>query len=167
MKVKREERSNTFCGPAALSLITGKHVDECVKEVHAYRNLCKDPDCCDPALRSVRGMSNTEMLRVLLNMKHQNTPVSSLFGYDTSSLKENPTLVTFMRWLKRQGRWDAKKVYLLNTTGHYVVMKGIKLFDNRNPEGVFFGKYNRRRVRVKYAWEVRKASCPVPSGSCR
>jgi hypothetical protein len=54
MKVRRGERSNTFCGPAALSLITGKHVDKCVEQVHEYRDgLGKR--------RNVRGMSNWEM----------------------------------------------------------------------------------------------------------
>jgi hypothetical protein len=153
MKVRRGERSNTFCGPAALSLITGKHVDKCVEQVHEYRDgLGKR--------RNVRGMSNWEMTWVLGRM-----------GFQQSKLnvpKQNPTLVALMRWIKRQDFWDAKNVYLVNVTGHYVVMKGIKLFDNRNPEGVFFGRYEHRRWRVKHVWEVmRRDACPVPAASYR
>jgi hypothetical protein len=164
MKVKRGERSNTFCGPAALSLITGKHVDKCVKEVRDFRN-----DRHGFQRRNVRGMWNAEIVRVLDRMgfvSERKYP----FEYDT--LKLDPTLVAFMRWLKKRGQWSAKKVYLINVTGHYLVMKGIKLFDNRHPEGVFFGKYDHRRRRVKYVWEVtkrckRSTSRPVPSGSPR
>lgn len=155
MKVKRGERSNSFCGPAALSLITGKHVDKCVQEVHHYRR-----NWSPERRHTVRGMSNWEMTWTLGRL-----------GFQQSKLclpKQNPTLVAFMRWLKRQERWSAKKVYLINVTGHYVVMKGIKLFDNRNPEGVFFGKYNHRRWRVKHVWEIRRQdACPVPSESSR
>jgi len=163
MKVKRSERSNSFCGPAALSLLSGKHVDDCVKEVHAYRN--RDGFLSGFRRRSVKGMSNTEMLRVLLRMGYDNTGVCSLNGYNMKTLAgpeyivvpkviTAPTLVAFMRWLKKQPQWNAKKTYLINITGHYIVMKGIKLFDNRHPEGIFFGKYGHRRARVKYAWEV-------------
>lgn len=154
MKVKRGERSNSFCGPAALSLITGKHVDECVKHVHDYRNSV---EC---RRRNVRGMSNWEMTWTLRRM-----------GFEQSKLmlpKQNPTLVAFMRWLKRQNHWDAKATYLIHVTGHYVVMKGIKLFDNHHPEGIFFGKYDHRRWRVKHAWAIRQqSSCPVPAVPCR
>jgi hypothetical protein len=92
-------------------------------------------------------------------------------GFQQSKLnvpKQNPTLVALMRWIKRQDFWDAKNVYLVNVTGHYVVMKGIKLFDNRNPEGIFFGRYEHRRWRVKHVWEVmRRDACPVPAASYR
>lgn len=147
MRVRRGERSNTFCGPAALSLITGKHVDECVEDVHA---LWRNSFVSGGRRRAVRGMSNSEMHYALLRSGYYAKPVpTALCGTGAK-----PTIARFVRWLKRQPHWHPKKLWLVNVTGHYVVVRGIKLFDNHNPEGVFFGKYAHRRVRVKHAWEI-------------
>jgi hypothetical protein len=148
MKVKRNERSNTFCGPAALSLITHKHVDNCVKEIHALYK--RDGFLSGGRRRSVRGVSRFEMLQVLTRL-----------GYDAQVLPvvDKPTLVSFRRWLRERGT-DAKRIYLLNVTGHWMVMRGIKLFDNANPEGVTFGKYTKRRRRVQRAWVIARRDEP-------
>jgi hypothetical protein len=163
MKVKRGERSNTFCGPAALSLLTGKHVDACIKVIHAHRYYD----------RPVRSMDRHEIIQILNNMGYLiNTRFHWELDYYYVKRNTKPTLVKLMRWLKKQEHWSPKKKYLILVTGHYVVMKGIKLFDNSNPEGVFFGKYGRRRRRVSQVWEITKrckrpTSRPVPSGSPR
>jgi hypothetical protein len=156
MKVKRHERSNTYCGPAALSLITGKHVDKCVEAIHSvYRN----DFLSGGRRRPVRGTSRFEMISVLKQ-----------FGYQSSKLsiptfpQRLLTLVGFRYWLRKNG-WEPESVYLVNVTGHWLVMKGIKLFDNANPEGIFFGKYGRRRRRVMHAWKVERTVHPVPSAS--
>lgn len=161
MKVKRREDSNSFCGPAALSLLTGKHVDKCVEEIHIFRNVYYGF-----RRHAVRGMTNQEMRSVLARMGFSINPV--FHAQIASNFRGSTTIVGVMRWLKRQPGWNPKKKYLINVTGHYVVMKGIKLFDNKNPNGVFFGKYNHRRIRVRQAWEVsRKNARPVPSASSR
>lgn len=172
MRVKRGASSNTFCGPAALSLLTGRHVDKCVQEVHFYRRrlrghalLCEDLDCCNSVRYSVSSMDKSEITRVLVRMGYT---INTAFHWELDKPKRKPTLVAFKRWLKRQPCWSPKKKYLVLVTGHYVVVKGIKLFDNANPDGVFFGKYNGRRRRVSQAWEVtRRAVCPVPSEPSR
>src|ERR1700675_4110597 len=166
MKVKRNERSNTFCGPAALSLITHKHVDNCVKTIHSlYRN----DFLTGGRRRNVRGVSRYEMLQALGKLGYKATvlpigPGGSL-PYELRNLpktcmsKNGPTLVSFRRWLRKNGT-DAKTIYLLNVTGHWMVMKGIKMFDNANPEGVTFGKYTKRRRRVQLAWQIAKLDAP-------
>jgi hypothetical protein len=167
MNVKRSTTSNTFCGPAALSLLTGRHVDVCIREIRACSVYYKSTN------RPVQDMSKNDMLLALDRMGYT---INSAFHWDVSGLcKERgkkPTLVALMRWLKRQDSWSPKKKYLVWVTDHFMVMKGIKLFDNSNPDGVFFGKYDQRRSRVLQVWEVTKKrklsmSRPVPSGSPR
>jgi hypothetical protein len=158
MKVKRNADSNKFCGPAALSLLTGRHVDSCIKEIRAFRN--RDGFLSGFRRRPVKGMDKTEVVRVLNRMGYMpqtvfhweldHVPLKSLDEQDSGK----PTLVAFMRWLKKHPCWSPKKKYLVMVTDHYVVVRGRKLFDNHNPEGVFFGRYDRRRKRVIQAWEV-------------
>ena len=150
MKVRRREGDNTFCGPAALSALTGRTVDSCVKEVHAARGY--DGFLSGYRRRPVKGMHNWEMTRALARLGFHARPML---------VCGKPTIAGFMRWLKKQPYWSPEKRYLINVTGHYVVMRGIKLFDNHNPEGVFFGKYGHRRVRVKHAWEVARTKQPL------
>ena len=152
MEVIRTEKSNKFCGPAALSLLTGRPVDEIVL---AVKNL-RISDEGIRGYRPLKGMYNSEMIAVLgqygfelVRMARECQDVYRL--YDA-----RPTLA---RWLRakrqyRQEHPDAK--ILLNVTGHYLVLHGRKLYDNHNPEGVWLRQYRHRRIRVKHAWVCRQ-----------
>lgn len=127
MKVIRNANDNTFCGPAALSLITGKPVSECTAALRAATGR-----------RAIFGVAYREMMAVL-----------PMLGYIAAPIPigdKPPTLAALLRKLKDRRPED---VYLLSVTDHYLVLRGRKIYDNRNPEGVFVRQYPHRRVRVK------------------
>jgi hypothetical protein len=130
MRVLRRENSNTFCGPAALSLITGKSVDDCVSVLKRVRQ----------STRAVKGVYNEEMREALGHL-----------GYRMHVLpvRGKPTLARILRSLKERG---PEHIFLINTTGHYVVLRGRKIYDNKNPEGIFVRHYRHRRARVYATW---------------
>lgn len=150
MQVKRNAKSNGFCGPAALSLLTGEHVDDCVAAVREIRKARR------PNKRvCIRGMHNLEMLRVLRNLGFQYNPLHARPDYPVRPRSKHagnaPTLAQFLRW--KRDRTPSQR-FLLCTRNHYLVLRGNKIYDNNNPTGVFIRQYNHRRKRITAVWEV-------------
>lgn len=132
MKVLRPVGSSSFCGPAALSLITGRSVDDCVTVLKHIRQ----------SARAIKGIYNTEMREALGHLGYQ---------MHVLPVRGRPTLAQLLRSLRERG---PEHIFLINTTGHYVVLRGRKIYDNKNPEGVFVRQYNHRRARVYASWIV-------------
>jgi len=131
LKVIKNPGDNSYCGPAALSLLTGHHVSLCCYEIRKV--TCR---------RAVKACSNGTMVAVLQRMGKKTTPVT---------FRGSPTLVGLVRRLR--ARTPAQR-FLIRTTTHFLVLQGRRVYDNLNPDGIFFGKYNHRRYRVLAAWEV-------------
>jgi hypothetical protein len=134
MKVNRAVHSNTYCGPAALSLLTGQHVDICTHLLKKFRN----------STRPVAGVYNREVFNVLDYFGFIATPLPPCTG-------AGQTVAGFLRNLQDR---EPDAMYLINTTHHYLVLRGRKLFDNHHPEGIFIRQYPHRRSRVCSAWRV-------------
>ena len=132
MKVLRRVGSSSFCGPAALSLITGRSVDDCVTVLKHIRQ----------SARAIKEIYNTEMREALAHLGYQ---------MHVLPVRGRPTLAQLLRSLRERG---PEHIFLINTTGHYVVLRGRKIYDNKNPEGVFVRQYNHRRARVYASWIV-------------
>ena len=113
-----------------MSLLTGKNVDECVDILHRFQPR-------------VKGVKNSVMLRALEHCGLRCDPLRAP--------QMRPTVAAAIRAL--QGR-PADQPYLLNITGHYIVLKGRKIYDNFHPTGIFIREYPHRRTRVKRMWEV-------------
>lgn len=150
MQVKRDEKSNRYCGPAALSLLTGEHVDKCVIALRDVRRARR------PGKRvAIRGVHNVEMLRALRDFGFHYNALHVQLDYPIKHKSKGaayyPTLVKFLQW-KRDRTPDQR--FLLSTGHHYVVLRGNKIYDNYHPAGVFIRQYEHRRVRVRSAWEV-------------
>lgn len=141
MEVKRNtESASGFCGPAALSAITGNTVEECCAMI---RKLCYK--------RSVKGMTDCHMIRVLTAFGYTAT---QLFYAGYERRKQRPTMAA---WLKAfRGKRDFDDKLLMAAGHHYVVIQGLKLWDNANPKGVYLSRYSHRRKRVHGVWLVRK-----------
>ena len=60
-------------------------------------------------------------------------------------------LARLLRSLKERG---PEHIFLINATWHYVVLRGRKSYDNKNPEGTFVRQYRHRWVRVYATWMV-------------
>jgi len=132
LNVIRNKGDNSYCGPAAISLLTGHHVTLCCHYVRRVRMNS----------RPVKSVSNGTMLDAL-----------KLMGKTTREIPVHgePTLVGLVRQLRL--RKPAQR-FLIRTTTHFLVLSGRKVYDNHNPDGTWFGKYNHRRYRVLACWEV-------------
>lgn len=131
MKVRREEGDNRFCGPAALSLLTGRKVPTITA---ALRDITGD--------RAIKGVHNWAM-RKALTLFGRNVEVV-FTKYQTTRMR--PTLVGAIRMLKTR---KPNEKFLITLSTHYVVLKGRKLYDNVHPTGVFLRQYPYRRSRVE------------------
>lgn len=148
MKVTKESaNSNGFCGPAALSAITGRTVEECVtvlKECGTRKDW-----------KSVRGVANFEMERALGVMGFD--AVESFgeiqphycYGAETHTARNWPTLT---QWLKQSRAYRKKdSVYLVSLAHHFIVIQGCKVWDNFHEDGRPLRKFmSRCRVTAVY-----------------
>lgn len=133
--VRRNPDSNTYCGPAALSAITGRHVDDVT---HVLRIATRK--------RAIRGVNSVAMFNALALMDWKINPEPTIV-----ELVRRSDIPTVARWL-RQARPYPGSFYLLLLTNHWVVIRGHMLYDNRHRDGIPLTQCPYRRKRVKFAW---------------
>jgi hypothetical protein len=92
--------------------------------------------------RAIKGVYNTEMRTALVHLG---------FRMHVLPVRGRPTLARLLRSLKERG---SEHIFLINTTRHYLVLRGRKIYDNKNPEGTFVRQYEHRRARVYATWIV-------------
>jgi len=124
-----------FCGPAAISAITGCLVSEAktiLREVSGRR--------------AIRGVSNSNMRKALWRLGYRMASV------EPRTTKDKPTLAS---WLEaRQERGLCERLCLVNTTGHYITVQGDRAVDNWMKLPTPVDEFNHRRARVRKAWEI-------------
>jgi hypothetical protein len=118
-----------YCGPVALSILTGKDITIITGKVLGLRGYSSNKAV-------VTGMWWREMKEVL-----QDT------GIKIEELTVPKPRVTLARWLKIQKR--DPRPYLIFASHHFLVVKGRKIFDNQFIDGVWLRKYTHRRMGVK------------------
>jgi hypothetical protein len=136
--VKRAAKGhNRYCGPAALSIITGIDTAEASAVI---RHVNKK--------RSVQGTYDWEIITSL-----------NLLGYHVSSAaklnplkpKDNPTLAG---WLKSDGR-DGKTLYLVAAGSHWLVVQGRRYCCGKTSEIVSIRDEKvKRRARVTAVYRI-------------
>lgn len=136
--VKESASGNHYCGPAALSIITGRSVEE----------ICRLMRIQVTGQRAIKGLHGWQVVRGL-----------ALLGYHAAGIPVASSWLDFNRptlaaWLRRQRK--PEDVYLVGVTGHWIVVRGRKIADNHNPNGVFLRRYQHRRRRVLKAWLITK-----------
>lgn len=122
-----------FCGPFVLHFTTRENPEDIVQRIKEYRR----------SNRAVRGMRHYEL-----------TDALRYYGVPHCELPRIRPKITLARWLKitkRHPSW----CYIVMITGHYVVIKGRKLYDNANRNGIWIRRYGHRRKRVYVAVECR------------
>jgi hypothetical protein len=123
-------RRVTWCGPAALSIITGLDYETCRSALTRIGN------------RTIKGSYNHEMVAAL-----------RFFGY-TIEQDDYPSRPTLAAWTRRRKGDDATAMFLVNITRHYVVVQGRKACDNVTRTPVFLKDMRLRRSRVERVWKV-------------
>lgn len=155
-EIKHDLKTVLWCGPAALSAVTGKPTSYVVQAIRqsvnpAYRN------------KPVKGISNEILRRAgeLLGcemvkhfdyaMEHRNMFNAPRPLFQT--VKWNPpTLAKFCRDHKELLRHE---ILIINITGHFVTVSGRSFIDNHTGKPVPLSKAPFRRARVHVAWIVR------------
>jgi hypothetical protein len=127
---------NRYCGPYVIAHLLGESPDDAARRVREYRNLtgryCK----------AVKGMHVLELKRVL----HR---AGLRVGEVGSYRQESGRYLTLAAWLKRYRKERSEKMFVVTITGHFILVKGRKIYDNNNPNGVFLRKFRHRRARVR------------------
>jgi hypothetical protein len=126
--------SNRFCGPAALSAITGRAVDEIVAGFHATY----------PGKR-VKGTHAWELNRVL------DLYGLRLYGKSIAG-GSRPTLAAWLRASKADR--TPGRVFLLAAGNHWVVVSGRRMVCGKTKTVVSVRQYPHRRARVTEVHEV-------------
>lgn len=130
----RNERV-TWCGPSALSIITGEDYETCRKAIAATQGN-----------RPVMRVHNWQMIRVL----HE-------WGFNTVSINYFGNEPTLAAWMREREPAEINALFLVQITGHYVVVQGRKACDSKTKEPVFLSKMPGRRARVEKVWKVAPA----------
>lgn len=148
MTILRHKTSNKFCGPAALSALTGRHVDETARLLRLVSGK-----------RAIKGIQARYMLEALKRL-----------GYKAESLVavtrawHKPTLTQLLAGELKGRKAGAR--YLVIITGHYITIEGRRLVDNKHPAGVALTACPYRRRRVRAVWLITgtgKPAEPVPA----
>lgn len=143
MTLNRNKNSNRYCGPAAIALLTGVHVDEAAR---ALRIVSRK--------RAIKGATNRQMMDAMYMLGYMAVPVPT-----GATGKHRPTLTQVLAGSLRNRQPET--AYLMVVTGHYVVIRGRKLYDNRHPDGIWLGECPYRRKRVRGLWVVEKHCAPT------
>ena len=143
-----------FCGPGAISILTGKPA----REVERYVAFCRGQGTSG----RVGGMRLHEIIRTLevygLVPVEIDVPWADgqhTFTYTNGNklkakVKRRPTLI---RWLRASREDRGDDVYIVLTTSHIVVVKGDMLVDNITKEPVLYDTAkHHHRARVKSAY---------------
>lgn len=145
-------RPQSFCGPAALSIISGRPAELCAAWVNHRRGRSLN----DP----VRGMSQFELERVALSLGFRLEPVIESFR--AAAGVEQPAVECVLAW--KYGEWKRRArtlasvrrfmelgigsriVHVLMTPGHFLVAWRGRLYDNAHPLGA---PWRRFRVHLR------------------
>ena len=131
---------NRYCGPSALSAITGLLTDDTAR--HLRRVTGK---------RAIRGTHNWAMLRVLRQLGYRACLVCA------PTRDERPTLTSWLR--ESKGMRTGGRVFLVVAGHHYQVISGRRFVDSKTRQivGIKHEKV-KRRARVARVWEISEGS---------
>lgn len=145
--LSKNPRGRTWCGPAAMTVVTGKSYDDCCAAILHSRNqhgreyvgrLTPRGFTCDRGPAFVKGTYPYEIAGGLraMGVKLHSTPIGAL----------GKTLARFLRERTKEER-DA--YIIVGLRGHWIVVKGNKAWDSCTPaRGEWIRKMHSRRSRV-------------------
>ena len=140
MKLYDVEGRNSYCGPAAISTVAGVTTDEAARIRHERR----------PCRRPVRGCHYREVLHALSLLGYVCKPAADV----EYTRAQRPTL---KQWLAERASEDTSQVFLVNVTGHFIVIRGSILVDSHYRNGELIEDVGGLRRRVKRAWKLTKS----------
>lgn len=143
---RRSTTGRMWCGPAALSAVTGKTVEEL-------------------GLQEVRSMHDAQLQNKLYESGFTSSKVKIRYATFDRTRRDpwwpgfvhNETVVntpTLARFLRERTPEQRRQTMVIAAGSHYVVVERDWLVDNSNPDGVDIMDYGFRRRRVTAAFIV-------------
>lgn len=137
--VNRKPRGNRYCGPAAISAVTGKDTDEAAALIRSVTGQ-----------RAVIGTSKWGLLRALNKC---GIAAAGVDMFAQRANKDRPTLAAYLKTI--QHRRQAGRVYLISAGHHWQLVEGRRFVCAITEEVVSVrDKRVRRRGRVEACWEL-------------
>lgn len=139
-----------WCGPAALSAVTGRPTSEIHAAIKAVRH----------SERAVRGVSKNTLekaavlLGVCLVKIFDAYDPANYYGHHYGRPYVHPKGPTLAKFLRRNQGVVRNEAVIIVVTGHYVVVSGNTFVDNQVDAPTTLKNAPGRRRRVKYAWKV-------------
>lgn len=155
LRIRQRKKGTTWCGPSVLSAIVGKNYEYVHNEVNKYRegrfilNWKTGVRKLHHGETDVRGMLTSEMSRFLRDHKLNNRFYDIRLKSDERKHNDAKDLPTLAQWLRQRPAELRKCTMVVTITGHYILVRGCKVWDNAtNTKGVSLSKYHRRKARV-------------------
>ena len=154
MKIKVFQPTAGFrewCGPTALSILTGRTLGFCAKLGADARNRTRQvfsPWAMAHGVRKttpkmIKGMANHEMLVALNHM-----------GFKYEKIPSSWRGKTLFRVMEEMATKDWRSAILFNVTDHYVVTQLGQVIDNHCTDGMDYRKFWCRKRKVVCGWIV-------------
>lgn len=117
LKLHKPHGKNRYCGPAAISAVTGVSTDEAAAVTRMLTGR-----------RSVKGMHDGEMVRALQALGCRVEEVGRAVRETQRSGKTRR--LTLQEWLDRRAERERKSLMVAIVTGHFVAVKGDLVVDS-------------------------------------
>jgi hypothetical protein len=144
--IRNPEKMRVWCGPAAISILTGNRVEYCARQVAGLRNIGRRPAWW--TAKRVRGVANYEMRQIL-----------SFMGYEMIGLRDCKGK-TLQGWINSYSSKHHRAICLVNVTDHYVVTHLGQVNDNRSDRPCPVKEHSSRRCFIDSAWIIQRRRKP-------
>ena len=157
-KGRRHHNPNgqSWCGPTALTVLTGKRYDMVEKDLLKHANQGGTMRLFgrgrgrmfrpSKKINQIKGMSNPSMRRALERYGYGMESKPKMYSYSQ----------TFRQWIKATHGKRGKNWFLIVAGNHYMVVKGNRMWDTNTPaEGVSITKLPwKKRAKMESVWIV-------------
>jgi hypothetical protein len=142
-----------WCGPSALSIITGRTVNYCAKLIADDRNETERWRQRKVTSKMVKGASNDEVIWALQRMGFdaKRVEIKRVPGQGRESQRR--LMPTLHRYMRERGGAEWKGVMLVNVTSHYVVIHKDTVSDNHQQDK-HYTEHRWRRKKIDKAWLI-------------
>ena len=145
-----------WCGPSALSIITGRTVNYCAKLCAARKNR-RGWRRGKGTSKQVKGVNDYDMKFALNKMGFDMTRVEipmRCHPHQVMSYNPEPFVMpTLHRYMRERGGEQWKGLMLVNVTQHYVVVHKDTVSDNHQ-EDKHYTEHRWRRKKIEQAWLI-------------
>jgi hypothetical protein len=165
--VKNDVTTTLWCGPAAISAVTGESVSKIMnimRQLSGRQTIKSVPYWLLQRTLATLGWEAVTLhkfdrrkVEPKVERLSASITVTSGIGSEWVEAKQRPTLARYCR----EHRQDFQEhACIVGITGHYVAVYGRRFCDSHTSEPVFLRKSPHRRTRVEQVFQIRKIGGP-------